>query len=169
MVTVSGTTVTFYVDGRELGVPVAFADLPTGGGNGFLRVGNGIDQDTGFDGLIDELTIYNEVLLPQEVFVGPPPGDINMDGIVWGDGTGPAETDDVTAFVVGWMTTGHATVLDQIAHGDMNLDGITNINDWGILNSFDPHLGQLILNALVPEPSGFGLAFMAVVLVWRRR
>lgn len=161
--------VVFYVDGTQLGatVPFAVSDLPTGGGNGFLHIGNGIDADTGFAGLIDELTIYNEVLLPGEVFIGPPPGDINGDGIVSGNGTGTPDVDDVTAFVNGWFTTGHGTVSEQIAHGDLNLDGITDLADWSILNSFDPSMGSAVLAALrgetVPEPSSWMLLAVGCV------
>ena len=33
------------------------------------------------------------------------PGDINLDTVVNGDGTGLWEVDDVTAFIDGWKTT----------------------------------------------------------------
>jgi hypothetical protein len=32
------------------------------------------------------------------------PGDVNLDGILSGNGSGPASTDDITAFVQGWGT-----------------------------------------------------------------
>ena len=52
--------------------------------------------------------------------VGPPNGiiaDLNQDGVVAGDGSGPASTDDVTTFVTGWMTTGAGSIVDRYARG----------------------------------------------------
>lgn len=59
--------------------------------------------------------------------------DINQDGMVIGDGTGPWETDDITAFINGWGTGGHTTNLDRLMNGDINLDGRTTLADWQLL------------------------------------
>lgn len=93
---------------------------------------------------------------------GPPNGivgDVNQDGLVTGDGTGPAATDDVTAFVQGWLTQGHTSVLDAYTHGDINLDRVTDLYDWSILNHLSPAMGQAVLSALneVPEPTSMPL------------
>ncbi len=81
-------------------------------------------------------------------------GDVNQNGIVAGNGTGPAATDDVTAFVQGWMTANHPTVLESYKSGDLNLDRVTNLADWIILNRLDPAMGQAVFASLgVPEPT----------------
>ena len=77
--------------------------------------------------------------------VGPPNGiiaDLNQDGVVAGDGTGPAATDDVTAFVTGWLTAGAGSIADRYARGDINLNGITDLADWAILNRENSALGS---------------------------
>ena len=84
-------------------------------------------------------------------------GDINQDGLVVGDGSGPIETDDVAAFIAGWLTTGHVGVYEMITHGDLNLNGLTDLGDWTILNTAHPELGEAIVESLLarnaPEPA----------------
>ena len=88
--------------------------------------------------------------------------DINNDGIVSGDGTGPFATDDVTAFVSLWL---QENTTENPNPADLNLDGITNIADWAILNEELPAMGAAVANALagssVPEPSAIVLAILA--------
>ena len=92
-------------------------------------------------------------------------GDVNQDGFVQGNGTGPAADDDVTAFVQGWLTTGHSTALAAYTHGDLNFDRITDIADWMVLNRLDPAMGSSILATLaVPEPTCYGLMLVAFPL-----
>jgi MYXO-CTERM domain-containing protein len=63
-------TATFYVDGEQLGEPQAFDRLPTGGGRGMLYFGddtrayNGASQ---FDGMLDEVCIFNTALSAEQV------------------------------------------------------------------------------------------------------
>jgi hypothetical protein len=90
--------------------------------------------------------------------VAPPNGivaDLNQDGEVSGDGTGPADSDDVTAFVAGWLTTGAGSITDRYARGDLNFDGITDLADWAILNTAQPAMGASALSRLsnIPEPA----------------
>lgn len=89
--------------------------------------------------------------------------DINGDGVVFGNGTGPYETDDVTAFIFHWMKT--APSITPLP-ADLNIDGSVNLADWGILNLADPTMGQAAVAALhgleVPEPSAWMLALMAI-------
>ncbi len=90
--------------------------------------------------------------------VSPPNGivaDINQDGVVAGDGKGPALSDDVTAFVSGWLTTGGGSITQRYARGDLNFDGITDIADWAILNRENSSLGTAAFARLanVPEPA----------------
>ncbi len=75
-------------------------------------------------------------------------GDVNLDGLVSGDGTGPAQTDDVTAFVAGWNYNNGAGAGDYLSwtHGDLNHDGKTDVSDF-----------LLIRNALNGQISGAAL------------
>ena len=111
---------------------------------------------------------------------GPPNGvvgDVNQNGVVGGDGTGPASQDDVTAFVQGWLTTGHTSVLSAYGHGDLNLDRVTDLKDWIILNRLNPAMGAAAAAAFAtPEPSclassvAAGCAFSRLrrMRCWRR-
>ena len=58
--------VRFFVDGQPLGAPVAFSELPTGGGRGMLYIGSDNEEYLGngyeVDGLIDEVCIFNQSL-----------------------------------------------------------------------------------------------------------
>ena len=87
------------------------------------------------------------------------PGDVNRDGSVTIAG-------DVSAFVDGWLREkklqgAHNEVTagdwETWGWGDMNHDGIVDLDDWGIVNSASPAVGAAILSALssvsVPEPS----------------
>lgn len=98
-------------------------------------------------------------------------GDINQDGIVAGDGTGDAATDDVTAFVEGWLSAGHTSVYQAYTHGDLNLDRVTNLRDWAIFNQLSPAMARAVMNSLmqVPEPSLATSAFISVLILsgWR--
>ncbi|MBX3435329.1 MAG: alkaline phosphatase family protein [Pirellulales bacterium] len=104
----------------------------------------------------------------QGLAFGPPNGivgDVNQDGVVSGDGSGPPESDDVAAFVRGWLTTGHGSVAEAYAHGDLNLDRVTDLADWIILNRLDPAAGLAVMRALspsVPEPTGLALGAVAL-------
>jgi hypothetical protein len=98
--------------------------------------------------------------------------DINRDGVVSGDGTGPYATDDVTAFVFHWLQT---APVSMPLPADLNIDGIVNLGDWGILNTANPPMGQAAFAALrqlnAPEPTAWlmGLTGCALAFVRRRR
>lgn len=100
-------------------------------------------------------------------------GDINQDGIVAGTGRGPATVDDVTAFAHGWLTRNHPSILESYRHGDLNLDRVTDLRDWIILNRLDPAMASAALTSIrgVPEPASGGLAaiVLTAVAAWRRR
>ncbi len=95
-------------------------------------------------------------------------GDVNLDGVVSGDGAGSPLTDDVAAFVLGWKTTGHDTATAMFMHGDMNLDGLTDLLDWHLLRANHPQAEGLDLGALlapqVPEPSSLALIVLSLAL-----
>jgi hypothetical protein len=108
---------------------------------------------------------------------------------VSGNGTGPAQSDDVTAFVAGWRYDNNAAAGDYLSwtHGDMNHDGKTNVDDFMLLRgALNGPISGAALNLLfgghspndgtgnaVPEPfSGSLAAVAAVFLIWgaqRRR
>jgi hypothetical protein len=99
--------------------------------------------------------------------VAPPNGivgDINQDGLVAGDGTGAAATDDVTAFVAGWLATGGGSIAQRYSRGDLNFDGQTDLADWGILNRVNPPVAAAAVARLpaVPEPAALWLFIFAV-------
>ncbi|QDT73030.1 LamG-like jellyroll fold domain-containing protein [Lacipirellula limnantheis] len=99
-------------------------------------------------------------------------GDLNQDGVVSGNGKGPAATDDVTAFVQGWLTSNHPTVAESYFKGDLNLDRTTDLKDWIILSKLNPAMAQAALAGLaIPEPAAGGLAALAVAAIaaYRRR
>jgi hypothetical protein len=96
-------------------------------------------------------------------------GDVNLDGVVTGNGTGPAALDDVTAFVAGWNYnngTGKGTVTSW-KHGDLNRDGKTDVADFLKLRSgLNAPISSAVVMALfgssnVPEPSTAILASLA--------
>ena len=62
-------------------------------------------------------------------------GDVNLDGSVTGDGTGATIADDVSAFVAGWGNDNLAGLgdYDSWTKGDLNLDGVTNVEDFVML------------------------------------
>ena len=94
-------------------------------------------------------------------------GDVNQDGFVAGDGTGTVDSDDVSAFVAGWRTTDHGTILEMVRHGDLNLNGITDLEDWSIFNEVSPSMGLAIAHSLrvqdVPEPRALMLSVCGIL------
>jgi glucose/arabinose dehydrogenase len=96
-------------------------------------------------------------------------GDVNQDGVVNGNGSGPAASDDVAAFIAGWKSTGWTSNYDRFTHGDMNFDGTTNLLDWYILTTHHQNLSTLdLVNFLkgssVPEPTSALLVLAATMV-----
>jgi hypothetical protein len=59
-------------------------------------------------------------------------GDVNLDGVVSGNGSGPVESDDISAFVAGWRWnngTGKGNIKSW-AKGDLNRDGKVSAADF---------------------------------------
>jgi hypothetical protein len=86
-------------------------------------------------------------------------GDVNQDGVVAGDGQGPAASDDVSAFLAGWLSEGGGGITERYSRGDLNFDGITNLGDWAILNTANGSVGRAALERVkgVPEPASVGM------------
>lgn len=107
-------------------------------------------------------------------------GDVNLDGSVVGNGTGPVATDDVSAFIAGWQDdneTGTGTYASWLK-GDLSGDGKTGVADFFLLRSALNSVGAgagLSLASLgvggVPEPSSLllTLAGAAILTCWRSR
>jgi hypothetical protein len=98
-------------------------------------------------------------------------GDVNLDGIVSGNGTGAASVDDVTAFISGWNFnngTGKGSITSW-KNGDLNHDGRTDVSDFlrlrGALNNqvTSARLASLLGVAAIPEPS---TALLLIVGSW---
>jgi hypothetical protein len=96
-------------------------------------------------------------------------GDVNLDGIVSGDGTGAVSVDDVSAFVTGWRYNnglGQGTITSW-KNGDLNRDGKTDVVDFlrlrGALNGqiAPAAMAALFGGSAVPEPSALLLAALA--------
>lgn len=62
-------------------------------------------------------------------------GDINLDGVVSGNGSGPWESDDVTALFQGWGYQKDEANILTWKMGDLNQDGITNLADYVLLRN----------------------------------
>jgi hypothetical protein len=83
-------------------------------------------------------------------------GDLNLDGIVSGDGTGPPGTDDVTDFVLGWgydNQTGLGNITSWKS-GDLNRDGATDVQDFLMLRSaLNGQISSAVVAALFGDPN----------------
>jgi hypothetical protein len=94
-------------------------------------------------------------------------GDVNLDGDVTGNGTGPTSVDDVSAFVSGWGNDNGAGRGDYVTwtKGDLNLDGVTDVDDFLLLRSalHGPINNSVMVSLFgaVPEPSSCILALLA--------
>jgi hypothetical protein len=199
LVSFNGPGATLYLEGEAIGG--ASGGYVTGEGGRFqdldavrltLGANTGTDAELGVEnfyrGVLDDVkfSVYgtngsfnvpfnfaadNDVAA--SIFAGVDPADVNLDGQVSGNGTGPAESDDVTALVAGWMSRNRlpsgklAGDINTRASGDLNFDGVTDIADWAILNLANPTAGAAALSAIsgsgVPEPSALVLAAAGLV------
>ena len=107
-------------------------------------------------------------------------GDINGDGAVNGDGTGNANTDDISAFVDNWLFENRvngvlAGDINTRMRGDFDFNGIVDLDDWHVLrtnhitNAAGINLGSLIAGASVPEPASWVLLTLGCLFIVRWR
>lgn len=96
-------------------------------------------------------------------------GDVNQDGVVNGNGSGPATSDDVTAFIAGWKSVGWTSNFDRFTHGDMNFDGRTDLLDWYMLSqnhsgAISIDFAQLLEGQQIPEPGALTPWLLSLLL-----
>ena len=125
------------------------------------------------DSLYEEI-LYSEILFNSLLPLTGIDGDVNQDGVFSGDGTGPVETDDLSAFIAGWGATGLPGPEDPLTsykQGDLNLDGCTDLDDAFLMRTFllqqgvsAAALADLDL-AEVPEPKGLTQALLLGTLL----
>lgn len=130
---------------------------------------------SGFRGDNNTETLKNQVifsLLPGLGWNGVS-GDVNQDGVFSGDGTGPADLDDVTAFIENWLSInlpGALGTYDSMTHGDMNFDGTTDLDDVFLLRQVMLESGVSTsalarLAVTVPEPKSV-VQLIGCVVLW---
>ena len=103
------------------------------------------------------------------------PGDLNLDGVVSGNGAGPVASDDVAAFIAGWNYQQPMASVTSWKKGDLNLDGRTDVSDFVLfrntlngtgssaaLASFMAGLGLSESATGVPEPASGVLLLLGV-------
>ena len=197
------STAILYVDGVAVSAvsgdydvfdtaDLVIASNTAGAENDFFFTGG---TSSYFDGVIDDMELFvygsnsttnfgqfdfflENAFARDVVFAGSNLADVNLDGLVSGDGSGPAASDDVTAFVEGFFTTNFVNGIqvgdiDSRMQGDLDVNGIVDLRDWGILNDADPAMGTLVLSRLVPEPSSCTLlsllSFVCLMHAGKRR
>jgi hypothetical protein len=103
------------------------------------------------------------------------PGDVNGDGVVNGNGSGPAASDDVRFFIDHWLDQRVVDGLQvgdltsRTMMGDLNFDGRTSLADWAMLRAAHGAGASLDLGALlgasIPEPSTAAIAVAGLVVL----
>ncbi|MEM6330607.1 MAG: hypothetical protein AAF790_10200 [Planctomycetota bacterium] len=126
--------------------------------------------------LANDFDLFEQVSGVSTDFVGYSiAGDINLDGVVSGDGTGDAATDDLAAFVAGWKYEQDTADIRSWVQGDLNQDGVVDLADFAELRAAyggqinAGQLGALLSLGAVPEPSGCVLAGLAAGFAAGRR
>jgi hypothetical protein len=119
-----------------------------------------------------DLSIYRDEIL--SIMANPHysiMGDLNLDGVVSGDGTGPADADDLTAFVGGWLTQHPVANIESWKLGDLNQDAMTDLSDFRLLYNAHPDAGALapalgVAATAIPEPASWLIALIVLPAAW---
>ena len=170
--------VEFYVDDQQLGATLTFdpaTELPTGGGQGYLRIGINYDRDDAaklvgsFDGLVDELVIWNEATT--SAFV-PPDLPCGLLGDLTGDCQ--VDSDDWQQFRSGQhIDMSGLTASQAEALGDLNGDFQNNHADFALFKqAYETANGQgafALLFQTVPEPASFTIVLAMLLMSGYRR
>jgi hypothetical protein len=169
--------VKFYVDGLQLGSTLTFnslTQLPTGGAQGTLNIGINYNRDNpakfvgAFDGLLDELVIWNEVTT--EAFVPP---DLPCD--LFADLTSDCALDAADWMILRtWQHQSLAglTLAEAAARGDLNGDFRNDHQDFVLFKTaYEVTNGSGSFAAMlsVPEPTMGALAVVGLFGIVRRR
>src|SRR5690606_35346486 len=67
------------------------------------------------------------------------PGDVNQDGMFYGDGSGAPEVDDFAAFMAVWEEKSLPGVFgtrESYMQGDLNLDGRVDMHDAYLMRTY---------------------------------
>ena len=133
-----------------------------GSATGAFTVGlddTNVNTDLGIDGYnSDHRAVVAEFDVLPLAFI---PGDVNLDGVFSGDGTGLAEEDDVTAFIEGWMTVLPTDDIEtRWTKGDLNLNGMSEMGDLALLHDVLVAAGLSFsgFHRSVPEPAAIVMA-----------
>ncbi|WP_425397942.1 M66 family metalloprotease [Aeoliella sp.] len=158
----SGEQVAISSPANNLG---ASFDLSLTPGDYYLEI-NGVgstgDPVTGYNdyGSLGYFSILGTLFTPLAA-------DLNQNGML--------DTGDIDAFVAVWRSTSEGSIEEHIAHGDFNLDGITDLHDAFFMHQAFQAAGQGGLTSglvAVPEPASvvslLGLVGIGAVLRRRR-
>ena len=155
--------VRFFVNDVQLGNVLTFdplAELPTGGQQGYLRLGaNWITSESGFfDGSLAHVAIWNEVAASFDL---PVAGDLNRDGDI--------DIHDFLDYLSGLaVDMSGLTPEERYEMGDLNSDGVNDFADFSIFkNAYEQVHGSGSFAAFltrVPEPSTAALAVLGLLL-----
>jgi hypothetical protein len=150
----------FYVDG----VPTTGGAFPDTFGHvntNPLFIGSRNDLFTTWDGLLDDVAIFDRVLTEGQIqtilsgefseFLEPPSADFNGDGVVT----------ELDYFVLSDHLYAHLDGPVVPADGDFNRDGSVDLVDFGMFKTEYPAVVAQAL-ASVPEPSTVSLLLVAV-------
>jgi hypothetical protein len=164
--------VAFYVDGVQLGGKLSFdalTKLPTGGAQGTLQIGINYNRDNpakfvgAFDGLLDELVIWNEVTTSPFV----PPSDLPCD--LFADLNG-----DCALNAADWLqfrSSQHVsmtglTLAEAAARGDLNGDFRNDHQDFVLFkNAFEATNGAGSFEAMLAVPEPAALTIAAIIML----
>jgi hypothetical protein len=160
------------------------------GGNVYTPSLNGLVSDVemfvlgGSFGTFDYTTdngYFTDVFLPSTSGYGYSDGD--QDGhndVAWIDGDinfdGALNAGDITTFIDGWLSTNAGTFVGggppvgdyvTLGLGDLNLDGVTDVDDWVALRATGVTAGSgglaSLLGPQIPEPASVVLALVTAI------